>query len=307
VSRPDRHVFPLVPRWRITGLPFGEQRSVRRGPGSDIAGSRPYDPGDPVSSIDWNATARLSAARGDAAFIVRERFAEEAPRVVVVCDRRPSMALYAPPFPWLSKPAAVASIVDAIALSALAARSELGYVDHAGGRAHYLPPRTRGRRWEIGERVAEAEFDAPEDAVERSIAHLARLRADLPSGSFVFVVSDFLARPPLESWRRAVSLRWDVVPVIVQDPVWEQSFPDISSVIVPLADPGTGSIVHVRLSADEAAERGRANAERLRVLVADFGALGLDSVVIGTSDRGEIDRALLRWAELRRQARRRGR
>jgi uncharacterized protein (DUF58 family) len=306
VTRPDRNVFPLVPRWRITGLPFGEQRSVRRGPGSDVAGSRMYHPGDPVSAIDWYASARLSSAQDDAAFVVRERFAEEAPRVVIVCDRRPSMGLYEQPFPWLSKPAAVAGIVDSIALSALAARSELGYLDY-GSEPYYLPPRTRGRRWELGERVGERTFDAPEDSVERAVGHLARVRADLPSGSFVFVVSDFLARESLESWRRAVSLRWDVVPVIVQDPTWEQSFPDVSGVIVPLAEPSTGEVVNVRFTRDEAAAQRSAHEERLRTLVVDFTALGLDSVVIGTSDRVEIDRALLRWAELRRQAWRRGR
>jgi hypothetical protein len=104
-----------------------------------------------------------------------------------------------------------------------------------------------------------------------------------------------------------VSLRWDVVPVIVQDPTWEQSFPDVSGVIVPLAEPSTGEVVNVRLTREEAAARRRANEQRLDTLVSDFTALGLDSVVIGTSDRVEIDRALLRWAELRRQAWRRGR
>ena len=30
---------------------------------------------------------------------------------------------------------------------------------------------------------------------------------------------------------------WDVVPVVVQDPVWERSFPDVGGVTLPLADP----------------------------------------------------------------------
>ena len=63
MSPEERRPFPLVPRWRLTGLPFGEQPSVRRGPGSDVAGSREYVPGDPISSIDWYASARLSSAR----------------------------------------------------------------------------------------------------------------------------------------------------------------------------------------------------------------------------------------------------
>lgn len=311
MSRPERHVFPLVPRWRVSGLPFGEHRSVRRGPGSDVAGSRAYRPGDPVSAIDWYASARLSATQDEPAFVVRERFAEEAPRVVVVCDRRPSMGLYAAPFPWLSKPAASIEIVDAIAVSALAARSELGYLDHAGGEAgaepHWLPPRSRGRRWELARRTESTVFDAPEDTLELSIEYLARMRGDLPSGTFVFVVSDFLSAPSLEAWRRALSLRWDVVPVVVQDPRWEQSFPDVDSVIVPFAEPGAREVVSVRLSPADAATRRRLHEERLALLLRDFRALGLDPVVIGTSDRNEIDSALLAWAELRRQSQRRGR
>ena len=51
--------FPLVPRHRLTGIPFGAALSTRRGRGMDLAGSRPYEPGDPISSIDWHASARL--------------------------------------------------------------------------------------------------------------------------------------------------------------------------------------------------------------------------------------------------------
>jgi uncharacterized protein (DUF58 family) len=303
-SRP----FPLVPRWRVTGVPFGEQRSVRRGPGSDVAGSRRYLPGDPVGSIDWRASARLSAARGADEFVVRQHYAQEAPRVVVLCDRRPSMALYPRSFPWLSKPRAAAAVADAIAVSALAARGELGYLDLADGTAPFwLSPRSRGRRSQLAERLAEAPFAAPPDSLVRGLEQLARQRADLPSGSFVFVVSDFLPAPPVECWLRLVSLRWDVVPVVVQDPVWEQSFPELRSVVVPFAEPGSSETSLVRLSAADSRERRAVHEERLRELVRGFRALGIDPVVVGTDEPGEIERTFLTWAELRRQARRRSR
>jgi len=67
--------------------------------GSDVAGSRPYRPGDDVDAIDWASSAKLSAARGQDEFIVRERYADEAPYVVCVLDRRPSMAHMAAPLP----------------------------------------------------------------------------------------------------------------------------------------------------------------------------------------------------------------
>src|SRR5438105_5279173 len=113
-----RSTFPLVPRYRLSGLPFGGSPSLRRGHGTDVAGSRAYVRGDPVSTIDWRASARLSTARGRTEFVVRERYAEEAPRVVVFCDYSASMALYTPQFPWLEKPAAVRSATELIVDSA---------------------------------------------------------------------------------------------------------------------------------------------------------------------------------------------
>jgi uncharacterized protein (DUF58 family) len=308
----ERQPFPLVPRWRLTGLPFGEQRSVRRGPGSDVAGSRPYVPGDPVSAIDWYATARLSAARGREEFVVREHYEDEAPRIVVVCDRRPSMALYDDSLPWLSKPAAVSAVVDAIVVSTLVARGEAGYLDEAGadarhGQPYWLAPRGGRSRWEITERAATAGFDAPADTLERSFVHLHRVRAALPGGSFLFVISDFVEAPPVAAFVRATTVRWDVVPVVVQDPVWEQSFPLLPSVVMPVADAATGRAVDTRLRGREVRERKAANEARLRRLLDEFAELALEPVLIGSSDPRDVDRAFLEWAERRRRSRRRRR
>ena len=73
--------FPLIPRRRVLGLAFGGLHSIRRGHGSDVAASRPYRPGDAMRTIDWAASARMSLARGTDEFVVREHFADEAPRV----------------------------------------------------------------------------------------------------------------------------------------------------------------------------------------------------------------------------------
>ena len=64
---------PLVPRRRIAGVPFGTMPSSRRGAGFDLAGSRPYRPGDDVRLIDRRASARLSSLTGTDEFIVRRR------------------------------------------------------------------------------------------------------------------------------------------------------------------------------------------------------------------------------------------
>jgi uncharacterized protein (DUF58 family) len=313
VSARERQPFPLVPRWRLTGLPFGEQTSVRRGPGSDVAGSREYVPGDPIGSIDWYASARLSAARGREQFVVREHFEDEAPRVVVVCDRRPSMALYDRSLPWLSKPDAVAAVVDAIVVSTLVARGEVGYIDEGGsaergGRPYWLPPRSGRGRWAIADRVASAgEWDAPPDTLARSLEDLLRVRAALPGGSFVFLVSDFAGPLPAAELVRAAAMHWDVVPVVVRDPVWEQSFPELHSVVLPFVDVTTGQVEETRLRRGEARARRRANEAEFRGLLDELVRLDLEPVVIGTSDPAAIDRELLAWADQRKRTRRRRR
>lgn len=304
MARTRAHVFPLVPRRRLVGIPFGEQRSARRGPGTDVAGSRPYEPGDPVAAIDWYATARLSAAYGRDEFVVHTRYADEAPRVAIVLDRRPAMGVYAPPFPWLSKPAAAAAATHAIAASAFAARAELAYLDLAGGGPFWLPPGSRAELRLLSRRTAEAPFDAPEESVARGLDFVLRRQRDLPPGAFVFILSDFLAPPPARLWVRALTARWDPVPVVIQDPTWEQSFPEVGGVVVPVTDPATGRVRAVRLRPAEALERRRANEERLRRLLARFGRLGIDPVVLATDSEHEIVRAFLAWAERRRLARR---
>jgi hypothetical protein len=305
VSGPTEFTFPLVPRRRLVGLAFGSVHGARRGTGSDVASSRPYQPGDDVDAIDWAASAKLSAARGTDEFIVRERYAEEAPRVVIVCDRRPAMELYPPGFPWLSKPKAMLEAGSMIADSTAKARGLIGYLDYAGGDASvgpafWRPPHGQTDFWRVKEsHLLFPLYQAPEDNLAHAFAFLAPLRRSLPAGTFVFVLSDFINRPTPETWQTILELPWEVVPVVIQDPVWEQSFPDVSSVVVPLAEPGSGRLRLVRLSRREARERRAANEERARETISELEALGLEPVVITTTDRDEIFTKFIEWSELR--------
>jgi uncharacterized protein (DUF58 family) len=295
---PERAVFPLVPRHRLIGLAFGAVESVRRGRGSDVAGSRLYRSGDPVQAIDWKASARLSTARGSDEFVVLERHAEEAPRVAVLVDRRPEMALYPPDSPWLCKPAAVATAVDMIVASTRAAHGLLGYLDLAGGSdEHFWLPRSQADAAEVASRLDAAPFDAPADGVYRGLEQLGRLRRDLPAGSFVFVVSDFLEPPPPEAWSRAQARRWELVPVVVQDPTWEQDFPAIASVVTPLVDPLRGRVSYVRLSRAEVEARGAANRARRARLLAELESRELVPVLIDSDDPDAIMRRFVEWSE----------
>jgi len=302
-----RRTFPLFPRHRLTGGTFGGYHSLRRGRGTDIAGTRAYVPGDQLAWIDWKTSARMSAAYEDDAFIVREHYADEAPRVVIVADHHPAMALYSDELPWLAKAEALRHVIVGVIASAQAARAYVGYVDFSGaadrgGADYWIPPRRLSVR-QIEHRLT-APFDAPTDVLERAVANLLERRHDVQAGCFVFVVSDFLRPSPVEAWLRARARRWDVVPVIVQDPVWEQSFPAVGRTLLPLTDPATAQTTAVRFTRGDARRIQHEHRQRLADLVRLFHSLDFDPVVIGTSDEHEIDLAFLRWAYRRRFLRR---
>jgi uncharacterized protein (DUF58 family) len=288
--------FPLAPRRRFAGLPFGGMTSVRRGAGSDVAGSRPYRPGDTAHSIDWAASARLSSAHAADEFVVREYLAEEAPRVVVLSDRRPAMSLFPRPLPWLDKPSAMRHAAGLVAEATLAARGFFGYLDLAGEEETWVPPRTHH---ELPEGALGGTFDAPEDNIERAFTFLAESQPPLPAGTFVFVLSDFLMPFDEHMWISAVERRWDIVPVVIQDPVWERSFPEVGGVALPFLDHTSGGFVSVRLTDREAAAVRDENERRAADLLARFRTLDLGPVLVTTADRGDIFQAFLEWADER--------
>ena len=299
----ERRTFPLVPRRRLTGLPFGDLPGRRRGHGTDVIGSRPYEPGDPVSTIDWFASARLSSARGGDEFVVRDRAADEAPRVALVLDRRPAMGLYPEPLPWLSKREAQRQAAISIAASASAARADIGSLDFGGGEPWWLQPGRRDRPWLVAERAGEAAFDAPEESISRALEFLADRRTDVPGGTFLFVLSDFLAGPATHSWIDALGLGWDVVPVVIQDPLWERSWPDVGGVAVPVAEPRGRRTALVRLSGREAESLRREHEERYAAILAELQSVGLRPVEIESAEPFAVDEAFLAWAEERRRGR----
>jgi uncharacterized protein (DUF58 family) len=280
----------------VIGLAFGGVRSARRGIGSDVASTRQYRPGDDVGWMDWASSAKLSAARGEDEFIVRERFADEAPRVVVLCDRRSSMSIPSSPYRRLDKPRALLNVIDLISQSAVAARSLTGYLDYADGEPFWRPPRSEHRA-EPG--LFERSFGAPDDTISRGLEFLGEHRRDLPTQAFVFMISDFFVPPDLRVWERALEHRWELVPVVIQDPVWERTFPDVGGITISYADPVTRHVVPVRLTLREAARRREHNEARWEKLVREFRSLGIEPVGVTSHDLAGILDSFLRWADLR--------
>lgn len=256
---------PLVPRRRVTGPGYGALRSARRGRGGDLAGTRPYQRGDDVRRIDHRASARLSFALDRDEFVVREHFAEEATRVVVIRDRRPSMALFPTWLPWLSKPQACGTVEHLLEASA-----------------------RRGR----------CAFRGAEETITHALEGLAL--GPRGRGSFVFLVSDFLTLPPDDVWREPLERDWDIVPVVLQDPLWEQSFPDVAGVVLPIWDPDAQRMRPTFLTRRACDERRSANEQRFRDIVESFDRLGLDPILLSRSDAASVHQAFHGWADARR-------
>ena len=302
--------FPLLPRRRVGGLVFGAMRSRSRGLGTDLAGARPYRPGDDVRRIDWRASARLSLARGGDEFVVREHLTEEATHVVVMIDRSPTMELYPPELPWLCKPAAIREAGAMIVESALRAACSVGFLDDAltddeggNGRAAVAPWAGAGARTEHW-RIREEERPRPSSAAPRAslealLARLVREERPPPSGTFVFLLSDFLDFGGGDVWQEALDLGLDLVPVIIQDPDWEQSFPEVVGSVLPLADPASGQLVDVYMSRAEVRSRREENGERLRSILRRLEGLGLDWALVSSHDRGRVLKSFVDWATVR--------
>ena len=88
-----------------------------------------------------------------------------------------------------------------------------------------------------------------------------------------------------------------LVPVVVQDPTWEASFPPIGGVPASFSSVSGDRLLPIRLTAAEAAERRAENEDRRAMLLDGFAALGLDHVEVSTDDPVGIHTAFLRWAE----------
>jgi hypothetical protein len=207
------------------------------------------------------------------------------------------MAATRDPLPWLDKSRVLDVAARIVSASAVAARSFIGYLDlGADGDELWKPPRSQG---DLSHLVDARPFRAPNDNVARALASLGKQRRDMPAGTFLFLLSDFLVPPDRATWMRATTRRWDVVPVVIQDPLWDRSFPDVSGLVVPFVDADTGAVSRVRLSRKETTELRLANEARLRELRATFRSLGIDHVEV-SSDRGaDVLASFLAWADRR--------
>ncbi len=114
------------------------------------------------------------------------------------------------------------------------------------------------------------------------------------------MLSDFLVEPERDDWLWALERRWEVVPVVIQDPVWEQSFPDLGGLVVAFSAPdGTAGGGLVRLGEGEVDRRRADNEARRGELLQKLRALDLEPVLVSSHEPRDVLHSFLTWADQR--------
>lgn len=265
----------------------GEERSLARGPGLELAELREYQPGDDVRRMDWNLTARAGRP------YVREAYAERALDAWLLVDVSASVD-------WGT--AACLKRDRAVELAAAAGQvlggrgnrvgallfsdRPVGFVPPAAGRTHRL-------------RLLSTLRDEPRQARRGATdlrAALVRARTLIRRRSLLVLVSDFLVGDGWQAELRPLAQRHEVVAVRLRDPR-EGALPDVG--LVTFEDPETGAQLQVDTADRRLRERfaaaARAQVERLH---ADLAGCGVETLVLGTDE--PVLPAFARFLGLRR-------
>jgi uncharacterized protein (DUF58 family) len=259
----------------------GDFRAHGRGTGTELAAVRPYQPGDDVRLIDWNATARTTLPH------VRERVPERAIVTWLLLDQSPSMT-----FGTADRRKADVAEGVALAVAHVSTRraNRLGIATFGGG--HDLRTSPRGGRQGLllalrSARMAELEpttKDSPDDRpghLHSAAAALSFLANARVRSGIVAVVSDFRGPRDWLPALAAAARKHDVLAIEIRDPR-EDELVDVGE--LTLVDGETGREVRVDTSSTKLRARfAEAAASERAALAADVARAQARHIVLSTS------------------------
>jgi uncharacterized protein (DUF58 family) len=267
----------LTVRRRIESLLAGEHRAASLGIAMELAQVRPYQPGDDVRLIDWNATARMNEPH------VRLHVAERALTTWLVLDGSASMGFGTA----LRRKADVAEgVVLAVGHVASRRGNRVGLLSYGHADPLVVPPR-QGRVGLVGVllkmRDVAAQDDLPPPPVPDELGDaLSRARRHARERSLIVVVSDLRGERDWAGGLRELCVRNDVIVCEIRDPA-EESIPDLGEVV--LVDPETGRQMRVDTGRRKFRERYAAAAAEERELVAqDIRSAGAHHLLLSTGE-----------------------
>ena len=256
---------------RVGGQMSGDHLGRGRGTGVELDRIRPYEPGDDVRRIDWNATARSTQTQ------IREDVPDRQLTAWLLLDHSPSMH-----FGTADRRKVDVAEGAALVVGRFAARrgDRLGIVTFGAGRETVVPP-AGGRRGMLG-LIRTISQEPPEEgggltSAARALTLVGATRS--PAG-VVVIVSDFRGPRDWLAPLTHVSGRHAIVVLEVTDPR-EERLVDVGE--LTLVDPETGRSVRVdtgdkglRHDFESAAAADRAS------LAAEFRRLGIRHLRLST-------------------------
>lgn len=180
LRKPDelaRGDFEMVVRRLAEDLAFGADSSLFVGGGLEYAGSRPYQPGDPVRMLNWRLSARTGIP------FVKEYEALKRTNVYLVVDTSASMAVSSQP---LSKHDLAVWIAAAVGLIAQRRMSPVAVVGAGARETRVVPSLSRGDLWRAIEPLRTGDLGEPTLLADR----LRKLVARLDRSAVIIVLSD---------------------------------------------------------------------------------------------------------------------
>ncbi len=282
---------------RLDGLLHGDFRTLMRGSGLDLADLREYQTHDDVRHIDWNVTARMQTP------YVRQFTEDRDINVWLLVDLSPSADFGS---------GARNKRELTIELSTILARlftqrgNRVGAMLYTRSVDTVLPPRADRRH--VLTLIQKMQRPPLHAVSHKDVSHgtnlaqlLSRAAQTIKRRSALIVVSDFISEPGWEDWLHRLSVRHDVLPVHIDDPL-ERELPQVG--LMTIEDPETGEQLFV--DTGNAALRRRfaemASAREL-ALKASFERAGCEPLRLATN--GSLIDSLVRFVE-RRKLKRRG-
>ena len=215
----------------------GEYLSTFKGQGIEFSEVREYIPGDDIRSIDWNVTARTGVP-----YVKKFNETREL-TLMIACDVSASQR-----FGSLNKfkQDTAAELAALFAFSALKNSDKVGLLLFSDKVELYVPPK-KGKKHIlrlIRELVA---FEPTGTGTDISMA-LTMLNQVMKHQGILIFISDFLANPDsYEKPFRLAAKKFDLIPVIIQDPL-EKALPKIP-ICLDVRDPETGEEKFLSLGA----------------------------------------------------------
>ncbi len=252
----------------VTDVIVGEYRSVFKGRGMEFDEVREYIPGDDIRTIDWNVTARTSAAH------VKRYIEEREMTAILLVDMSLSGRFGSAERLKIDLATEISAV---LAFSAIKNNDKIGLLLFTDRVEMYIPAK-KGKR-HVLRVIREMLNFRPVAGGTNLAAALEFLNKVLKRKAVVFLVSDFIDRD-FEHDLALTKSRHDLIPVRISDPR-ESTLPDVG--LIELEDAETGERVLVdtrrRKIRDAFARTGQAETRTLTGLLR---SMGMDALEVST-------------------------